>query len=65
MTAKFAEAAFGGQGFPLVVVSLPNIQERDEVRVFVDELLMDLFDALLIFFRIFSGILDGETGGDD
>ncbi len=53
------------EGLFQVMIEVPEFEDAEEVRTFVDELLMSLIRGFRLVGRSLAGVLDFQPGGDD
>ena len=63
--AELSELALGLERLPCLMIRLPEVQKREEIGTRMIKLGMSLAGFLKTFERIFAGILNAESGGDD
>ena len=65
LPAKLPARVLGAKLVPLVVDGVPNVEQREEVGLWVVELLVRGGSGLLLIERAFSRVLDAQAGRDD
>src|SRR6266496_2374842 len=65
LPAKLPARVLGAELVPLVVDGVPDVEQREEVRLWVVELLVRGGSGLLLIERAFSRVLDAQSGRDD